>query len=483
MAHCPAHETEIARIAVIGASLADLRAQRETLVERRAKTDQDLAGLRVKETKTPRDEQSIEALEQALADLDVALAALPEERRALTAERELLETTVSERSTFAFADPRDRIRHDGLQALVVGLQALTGSGAPLSVTLGSMRQRLAFAESVERSSVVEHGDAWDRAVARVSDGARYGGRRLQPQIGLVPLGPDPESNLEEFAHLQTGTIPGRDPKTKTLTMTDDSGMVFVLIPGGSFLMGAQADDPGEAAFDAAAAPDEFPPQRVSLAPFLISKYEMTQGQWLRFTGHNPSIYKPTDLGVTLQNPVEEVSWNECRRILHLLGLLLPTEAQWEYACRAHTRTRWWTGAEKESLRGAVNLADQSAARRGANWPGIDDWSDLDDGYVVHAPVGSYRANGFGLHDVHGNVYEWVRDGYFRYRDAEARPGDGLRETSSARVLEESNGRTAARGGCFNQAARSARSSARVSIRPDSRSLGLGVRPAMAITTL
>src|SRR5690606_29994467 len=114
----------------------------------------------------------------------------------------------------------------------------------------------------------------------------------------------------------------------------ETGLVFVLIPDGAFRMGG----PGE---------DEGPEHEVALAPFFLSKYEMTSGQWLRFTGANPSAHlgEKVDLGFTLRHPVEQVSWDECDRVLRRMGLVLPTEARWEYAARAGTTTPWSSGAE------------------------------------------------------------------------------------------------------------------------------------------
>jgi formylglycine-generating enzyme required for sulfatase activity len=167
-----------------------------------------------------------------------------------------------------------------------------------------------------------------------------------------------------------------------------------------------------------------------------------------------------------------VSWFECDEAMRRLGLALPTEAQWERGARADTTTPWWTGSEKTSLEGAANLADKSAARVGAPWPGIADWPELDDGWPIHAPVTAYRPNPFGLHGVHGNVWEWCRDWFAPY-GGPVREGDGERETEERRYK-------VSRGGSFRNEAAYARSSCRNNSVPDTRFNQLGLRPARPI---
>jgi len=167
-----------------------------------------------------------------------------------------------------------------------------------------------------------------------------------------------------------------------------------------------------------------------------------------------------------------VSWTECAETTRRLGLLLPTEAQWEYAVRAGTRTPWWTGSAKESLLGAANLADRAGTRVNAAWPGIADWPELDDGWPVHAPVDEFRANPFGLHGVHGNVWEWCRDWFGPYGEIE-RPGDGERLATDHRWRVN-------RGGSYTHEAAFARSSRRNNSPPETRTNHLGVRPSRAL---
>jgi formylglycine-generating enzyme required for sulfatase activity len=251
--------------------------------------------------------------------------------------------------------------------------------------------------------------------------------------------------------------------------------VFVLIPGGSFEMGAQREDPDMPDYDREAENDEAPVHEVALAPFLLSKYEMTQGQWLRIAGGNPSIYAAgRDVGgvrTTLLHPVEQVSWQDCVELLGRLALQLPTEAQWEYAARAGTRTPWWTGEDKHSLEGACNVSDRAAKRSGAKWP--DDWPELDDGFAVHAPCNQFLPNPFGLHNVHGNVWEWCRDDSFGLYTLEPSPGDGAHQGGDVRYRPS-------RGGSFLHTAAATRSSNRNNSAPDTRANHLGLRPARAL---
>src|SRR5206468_3204137 len=147
-------------------------------------------------------------------------------------------------------------------------------------------------------------------------------------------------------------------------LKESTGLIFVLLPGGTFQMGAcrpgEGRDEDQPNVDAGAEKEESPIHTVTLAPFFLSKYEMTQGQWQRIVGRNPSMYLPGsrygDKTVTWLDPVEQVSWNDCNKWIGRLGLLLPTEAQWEYGNRAGTTTPMWCGSKKESLASTANVA-------------------------------------------------------------------------------------------------------------------------------
>jgi len=344
--------------------------------------------------------------------------------------------------------------------------------------------RLHFAERVRRESIEKHQAEWDEAIASIADRdacPRYDGLILEAILGFVPIGRSPDSGLWEFAHIQTGEIPLRDDEQR-LVLSEKTGLVFVLIPAGSFRMGAALPDgvdrfEGDPNVDPEARRFEGPVHTVTFEkPFLLSKYEMTQGQWLRFTGYNPSTHKPGDAfgdkAVSLLNPVTDVSWEECERVLFRLNLRLPSEAEWEYACRAGSGTVWWTGNEKESVEGAVNIRDlfNYENMELKTESGHADW--LNDGHAVHAPAGTFRPNRFGLHEVAGNVYEWCQD--MMSNSYENAPTDG-----SAFESPDSSHRVHRGGGFWNNILK-CRSAYRHWFDETHRASGGGLRPAFSL---
>jgi formylglycine-generating enzyme required for sulfatase activity/serine/threonine protein kinase len=412
-----------------------------------------------------------------------------EEERALASRLAELQRSLEERRTFEFNDAADGWWHAQLAQLVGDLKAFcnekTGllSSGILEARGWGISKRAEFARTIEERSVTgaEARKRWDEAITAIAKSEIYHGLELSPQIGLLPLGPDPDTHLWEFAHLQSGEPPGRGPDRK-LVLNEAMGIVLVLLPGGTFRMGSQKTDPQGANYDPMGRADESPVQTLTLDPFFFSKYEMTQSQWSRCTGGDPSYFtakvwakewnadgKPWS-GLI---PVEQVSWTDCAEAMRWTGLALPTESQWEYGCRGGTSSVYFTGDSKEDLQDAANLADEYARDHGGNgFAVIEAWND---GNTTLAEVGSYRANAFGLHDIIGNVYEWCSDWYGFYgADHPARARDGERSVPGA-------GNRVFRGAAYDYSAKEARSAARGGSPPGARS-SVGVRPARPIST-
>ncbi len=189
------------------------------------------------------------------------------------------------------------------------------------------------------------------------------------------------------------------------------GLELAPIPAGNFTMGSPRSEMGRN-------PDEGPMMLVTLTRnFWLGKYEVTQGQWQALMGANPSYFHGDG-----QLPVENVSWDDacgfCKKLTaqeQAAGRLpagyeyrLPTEAEWEYACRAGTTTRYYTGDTDSDL-------------------GAAGWYGGNSGKTTHM-VGQKQPNAWGLYDMHGNVWEWCRDWYGSYKPAviadPAGPGRG-----------------------------------------------------------
>ncbi|MCC6784200.1 MAG: SUMF1/EgtB/PvdO family nonheme iron enzyme [Planctomycetes bacterium] len=283
--------------------------------------------------------------------------------------------------------------------------------------LDDVRARLAAATELARIEA-ESTLAWTRAIDRIADPVlcpRYLGLRIAAQPGLVPLGRNPLSGLFEFWHALSGERP--DWRDGVVAPRPGDGIVLVLVPGGRVAMGCARLPAGQAAAemcDPLAGDVEEPVHAVELRPFFIGRHELTQAQFERATGRNPSRFRagvavPRGVAGPL-NPVEQVDWHDGERVLRRLGLELPTEAQWERACRAETRSAFWCGFEPRCiLAHGLNIADAgSAAAYPKSW--VHE-AGYDDGHTGPAPVGSYAPNPFGLFDMEGNVAEWCRDAF------------------------------------------------------------------------
>jgi formylglycine-generating enzyme required for sulfatase activity len=227
-------------------------------------------------------------------------------------------------------------------------------------------------------------------------------------------------------------------------------MKLRLIPAGEFMMGAI---PG----DTDAGDDEKPRHPVEISkPFYIGIYEVTQEQYEAVMGENPSDFKGSSL------PVEFVFFNDarefCRKLSQQEGVTyrLPTEAEWEYACRAGTTTKYYWGDSGSEYYRYGNFADRSYGEK-YHWV---DWIDKsqDDGHTETSPVGSFPPNAWGLYDMSGNVWEWCQDWYDNTYFIESPRKDPTGPPSgNDRVL---------RGGSWNYGPWSMRSSNRDNGSPD-----------------
>ena len=214
------------------------------------------------------------------------------------------------------------------------------------------------------------------------DAATSGGRKHAAEFV--------DSKLDDFTLERLERFECGDQRHEVAIFTHArTGMEFTLVPVGTFLMGSPEGEEGR--------DDDETQHKVTLTrPFLISRTEVTQDVWKRVMGTDPSQFNGSD------RPVEVISWEEAAGFCTKVGLALPTEAQWEYACRAGTTTRFCFGDDEEQL-------DDYA------WVG----SGSDDPTL---PVGLKQPNAFGLFDMHGNVFEWCEDTW--HADYEGAPVDG-----------------------------------------------------------
>lgn len=236
---------------------------------------------------------------------------------------------------------------------------------------------------------------------------------------------------------RVSALPGLD-KSVSIDLGGGVRIELVLVRPGSFTMGSESGGS-----------DEKPVHQVTLTqPFYLGKFEVTQEQWESVMGNNPSEFKGSKL------PVENVSWKDCQKFLAKLGeksgrkFALPTEAQWEYACRAGSTTRFSFGDADSGLPEYAWYESNSEAK-------------------TH-PVGGKKANPWGLYDMHGNVWEWCADAHGKY------PGEAV-----ANPVDSASGpHRVNRGGAWYNQAEVCRSADRRGYFPGLRGGILGLRLAL-----
>jgi len=271
--------------------------------------------------------------------------------------------------------------------------------------------------------------------------------------------PEAQARQAEAERERLAQIQARRQKTSKVfrdtLSSGGKGPEMVRIPAGSFRMG---DIQGSGSYD------EKPVHRVSIGAFAMEKYEVTFAEYDKFvqaTGRE----KPDDEGLGRGNlPVINVSWHDANAYAKWLSkqtgkkYRLPTEAEWEYAARAGTTTKYWWGntASHEYMNYGTDRCCDGLAK------GKDRWK-------YTAPVGSFSANPFGIYDTAGNVWEWVSDIYSSdYYSSSPRSNPKGPSTGRNRVV---------RGGAWNGTARNARAGVRGDDSPGDRNYDLGFRLA------
>jgi formylglycine-generating enzyme required for sulfatase activity len=248
-------------------------------------------------------------------------------------------------------------------------------------------------------------------------------------VGLIALGGCSKNSANSASSSDTKSSPGAVVK-------NSSGMEFAYVPAGSFQMGS---DNGEEY--------ERPIHQVTFARgFYIGRYEVTQAQWQKVMGNTPSTFSTCGENC----PVEQVSWDDAQEFIKKLNAQndgyqyrLPSEAEWEYACRAGT-----TG-------------DDAGDPKAVAW-----YTDNAD-YKTH-PVGQKQANAWGLYDMHGNVSEWAMD--YQHNNYDSAPTDG-----SAWLSGGDSNKRVERGGSWRLDAKHLRSAQRNEAPPDYRWKDIGFR--------
>ena len=232
---------------------------------------------------------------------------------------------------------------------------------------------------------------------------------------------------------------------------------MVLVQGGTFTMGCQSSNRDGECYD-----DEKPPRSVTVQDFYIGKYEVSQAEWRRVMGSNPPELYNTGCD---QCPVERVSWDDVQEFIRKLNAQtgkqyrLPTEAEWEYAARGGNKSRGYLYSGSNDLN-EVGWYDGNA--KTGNTHGSQ---------KTTRPVGTKKANELGIHDMSGNVWEWVQDDW--HGNFSGAPTDGRAWVDSPRV----SGRVR-RGGSWGSPARLCRAAYRRGSAPAGRNGSIGFRLAL-----
>jgi sulfatase modifying factor 1 len=278
------------------------------------------------------------------------------------------------------------------------------------------------------------------------------------------------------------------------SFTNSLKMKLVRIPPGRFWMGSAKGEEG-------ANDNESPRHEVEISqPFYLGATAVTVGQFKEFVHdqkykteaeqdgkvgfvYNAALakyegriseytWRKTGWDQTDEHPVVNVTWKDAVAFCEWLSkkekreYRLPTEAEREYACRAGTKTNYWSGDSEESLKGVANIADAALKDKlDTDYAQLFVFRDWNDGYPFTAPVGRFRENPWHLYDMHGNVWEWCQDGFGPYPQGYQKDPQGS-DSGDHRIL---------RGGSWRDDARASRAATRSFLAPGSRNPNGGFR--------
>jgi formylglycine-generating enzyme required for sulfatase activity len=266
------------------------------------------------------------------------------------------------------------------------------------------------------------------------------------QPGLNSTVSLPSEFVQTSSPKSPDSSPSPRPQVLIETLPGGIELEMIIIPAGTFTMGSDEYD------------REKPQHQVNLQEFYLGKYPVTQEQYQAVMGNNPSNFKDNP-----KNPVEQVSWDDaqefCKKLNQLIvgkDFRLPTEAEWEYACRAGTQTRYYFGDD------AAKLGDYG-------------WYDENSDSKTHA-VGQKKPNDWGLYDMSGNVWEWCED---PYHDSYANKPENIKNNGNTIWSSSDTSSRLLRGGSWLYDSRNCCSAIRYGYNADVRNINIGFRLAVS----
>ena len=396
---------------VMAVLAAQLRAS-----DQRARQLADRAATLAGDLSTALDEKQQEEVQRKLAEAaQLSLQGQSEEAERLRRDVETANAELAAR-TRALDELRGQLASPADSDRALSLLAETED------QLETIERQLAEALSHAEGAVAERDAALDRAVASE--------QRLEVLDHSLAAARDQVSRLESELAARGPAVPPA-PTCRSGEERDEQGFVFIRACAGTFTMGSPLGD--RLAYEA-----ELPSHEVTLSEFWIAKYEVTNEQYRR--------WRPEHEGEA-RLPTSAVGWTQARKFCKHFGFDLPTEAEWEYAARAGTDTPWFFGDSESGL-------DAHA------------WYESNSDDQLH-PVGQKQPNAWGLHDIYGNVWEWVGGMWAPYTPEEKVDPQGPPVTPGSRRM--------VRGGAYNDGPRLLRSAFRGGTRPVFRRSDIGFR--------